>query len=306
MTYILMVCAVVIISAAVAIGVNLYYKRKISCFANELENILDDMIAERVPDFTITEDSIDGKINVRLKRLYEILNAKSEQSKQDKEKMQSLISDISHQVKTPAANLKMYMQILLRQDIDEEKRREFLELSIAQTEKLEFLTQALVKMSRLESGIISFKKEKNSALEIVAESLAQIIPAAENKNIEIKIDCPENVYAFCDKKWTAEALFNIIDNAVKYTSANGSIEISAAVSEFYAKISVKDSGAGIPEDEQAKIFGRFYRSEMAKNTEGLGIGLFLSRNIISEQGGFIVVKSEPPDGAEFIVNIPIE
>ncbi|MCM1050226.1 MAG: HAMP domain-containing histidine kinase [Clostridiales bacterium] len=306
MTYILMVCAVVIISAAAAIGINLYYKRKISCFANELENILDDMIAERVPDFTITEDSIDGKINVRLKRLYEILNAKSEQSKQGKEKMQSLISDISHQVKTPAANLKMYMQILLRQDIDEEKRREFLELSITQTEKLEFLTQALVKMSRLESGIISFKKEKNSALEIIAESLAQIIPAAENKNIEIKIDCPENVYTFCDKKWTAEALFNIIDNAVKYTSANGSIEISATAGEFYAKITVKDSGAGIPEDEQAKIFGRFYRSETVKNTEGLGIGLFLSRNIISEQGGFIVVKSEPPNGAEFIVNIPLE
>ena len=220
--------------------------------------------------------------------------------------MQSLISDISHQVKTPAANLKMYMQILSRRDMDEEKRREFLELSLAQTEKLEFLMQALVKMSRLETGIISFKKEKISAAEIIGESLVQIVPAAENKNITVQVNCPENIFVFCDKKWTAEAVFNILDNAVKYTPESSSVTISADINEFYAQIKIKDSGAGIPETEQAKIFRRFYRSETVKNIDGLGIGLFLSRNIISGQGGFIIVKSEPPHGAEFIVNIPLE
>lgn len=128
----------------------------------------------KIADFTITEDTLDGKINIKLKRLYEILNGKKEQSKRDKEKIQSLISDISHQVKTPAANLKMYMQILSHRDMDKEKRREFLELSFAQAEKLEFLMQVLIKMSRLETGIISFKKEKVPVTEIFFEGLAQI------------------------------------------------------------------------------------------------------------------------------------
>lgn len=306
MTFILIISAVVIIFVIIAVYIIIYYRRKISTFTEELSRTLDDMIAENNPDFEITGDSIDGKINVRLKRLYEILNSKTEQSKRDKEKLQALVSDISHQVKTPAANLKMYMQILSRQDIDEEKRRGFLELSLAQTEKLEFLMHALIKMSRLETGIISFKKEKLSVAEIIGESLVQIISAAENKNISVQVNCPDSIYAFCDKKWTAEAVFNILDNAVKYTPENGCISVSAETNEFYAQIKIRDNGTGIPESEQAKIFGRFYRSEAVKNTEGLGIGLFLSRNIISEQGGFIIVKSEPPDGAEFIMSMPIE
>ena len=306
MKYILVAPTIILILTVILICTIIYYRRKISSFSEELIRILDDMTAENSPDFKITEDTVDGKINIRLKRLYEILNGKTEQSKRDKEKMQSLISDISHQVKTPVANLKMYMQILSRRDMKEEKRCEFLELSLAQTEKLEFLMQALVKMSRLETGIISFEKEKISAAEIIGESLVQIIPAAENKNITVQVNCPENIFVFCDRKWTTEAVFNILDNAVKYTPENGSVTVSADINDFYAQIKIKDSGAGIPETEQAKIFGRFYRSEAVKNIDGLGIGLFLSRNIISGQGGFIIVKSEPPHGTEFIVNIPLE
>lgn len=306
MTYILIAAIGILIFSAVPIGIIIYYRRKISSFSEDMSRILDDMISEKSPDFKITDDTVDGKISVKLKRLYEILNGRSKQAEHDKAKVQSLVSDISHQVKAPAANLKMYMEILSRSDLDEDKRRDFLELSLAQTKKLEFLMQALVKMSRLESGIISYKKEKISAAEIIGESLVQIISAAENKNIEVQVNCPENICAYCDKKWTAEAVFNIIDNAVKYTPENGFVTVSAEANEFYVQIKIKDSGMGIPESEQAKIFGRFYRSETVKATEGLGIGLFLSRDIISSQGGFILVKSEPPNGAEFIVNIPLE
>ena len=276
MIWIIIISALVLISTMIIICVNIYYRRKISAFSEELCRILDDISAENTPDFTITEDTLDGKINVKLKRLYEILGGKTEQSKLDKERMQSLVSDISHQVKSPVANMKMYMQILSRQDIDGERRHEFLELSAAQAEKLEFLMQALVKMSRLETGIISFEKAKIPVTEIIAEGLAQISPAAENKNIDVQINCHDGIFAYCDKKWTSEAVFNILDNAVKYTPQNGSVAIFADVNEFYAQIKIKDSGAGIPESEQAKIFGRFYRSETAKATEGLGIGLFLS------------------------------
>lgn len=302
----MLVSAAALVSAAMLLCVTIRYRRKINLFSHDLCRILDDMAAERTPDFTITEDTLDGKINIRLKRLHEILNGKSEQARRDKEKLQALVSDISHQVKAPAANLKLYLELLSRPDLDGEKRREFLQLSAAQAEKLEFLMNALVKMSRLETGLISFEKKKIPAAEVIAGALAQISPAAEQKNLDVQVDCPDGISVFCDQKWTAEAVFNLLDNGVKYTPPNGSIRISTDRNEFYIQIRVRDSGRGIPESEQAKIFGRFYRSEAAKAEEGLGLGLFQARNIIQGQGGFLSVKSEPPHGAEFIINLPVE
>lgn len=306
MTNIIPIAAPIFLSIITAVCIIIYYRRKISVFSQELSRVLDDMINEDIPDFEIIQDTIDGKICVRLKRLHEILNGKTESYRRDNQMIQSLVSDISHQVKTPVANLKMYMQILTERDMDREKRQEFLRLSVAQSEKLEFLMQALVKMSRLESGIISFNKENIAAVEIIGDGLAQIAAAAENKNINIQVSCPENIVAYCDKKWTKEAVFNILDNAVKYTPIDGSIFISVQKNEFYVQVKIKDSGEGIPEREQAKIFERFYRIKTPEAADGLGIGLFLARSIVSGQGGFIMVKSEPPFGAEFIVNIPFE
>lgn len=306
MIWMMLVSAAALISAIIILCVTIHYRRKISLFSNDLCRILDDMAAENTPDFTVTEDTLDGKINVRLKRLQEILNGKSEQARRDKEKLQALVSDISHQVKAPAANLKLYLELLSRPNLDGEKRREFLQLSAAQAEKLEFLMNALVKMSRLETGLISFEKKKISAADVIAGALAQISPTAEQKNLDMQVNCADGISVFCDQKWTAEAVFNLLDNAVKYTPPNGSIHISTGRNEFYIQVRVRDSGRGISESEQAKIFGRFYRSEAAKAEEGLGLGLFLARNIISGQGGFLSVRSEPSHGAEFTINLPVE
>lgn len=281
------------------------YKREIALFSRELDNTLDDMLAGKNPDFVFINDTLSGKINVKLKRLYEILNQKSALSKQEKEKLNALISDISHQTKTPVANLKMHLQILSEREMDEKTRGEFIELCLAQTEKLEFLVISLAKMSRLENGAISFSVGKLPAIEVIADSLAQVMPLAERKNISVNVDCGGDIVVCCDKKWTSEAIFNVLDNAVKYTPPNGNIHVSVCKNEFYALIKIKDSGAGIDESEQAKVFGRFYRSQQAAHVDGLGIGLFLSRQIISGQGGLIIVKSEPDCGAEFIISIPM-
>lgn len=289
----------------IMLGVIVKYQREISLFSRELDNTLDDMLAGRNPNFEFTDDTLFGKISIKLKRLYEILNQKSEQSKLEKERLSAYISDISHQTKTPIANLKMYMQILSERELEEKKRREFLTLSLAQTEKLEFLVISLAKMSRLENGVISFSSDKLPAVEVIADALAQIMPAAEQKNISVNVDCHGDIVVSCDKKWTSEAIFNILDNAVKYTAPKGNIHITVCKNEFYALIKIKDSGMGIGEAEQAKIFGRFYRSGRAAHIDGLGIGLFLSRQIISGQGGLITVKSELNHGAEFIISLPL-
>ncbi|MCM1037942.1 MAG: HAMP domain-containing histidine kinase [Ruminococcus sp.] len=297
--------AALLLLSALLICTIVRYKREISLFSRELDSTLDDMLAGRNPDFEFINDTLSGKINVKLKRLYEILGQKSELSKQEKEKLNALISDISHQTKTPVANLKMYLQILSEREMDEKKRLEFIELSLAQTEKLEFLVISLAKMSRLENGAISFSFGKLPVIEVIADSLAQVMPLAERKNISIDADCSGDIVVHCDKKWTSEAIFNVLDNAVKYTPPYGNIHISACKNEFYVLIKIKDSGVGINESEQAKVFRRFYRSERTAHVDGLGIGLFLSRQIISGQGGFITVKSELNHGAEFIISIPM-
>lgn len=266
-----------------------------------LSTALDDMLSDKAPQFEENKETLISKLNLKLRRLYDILQGKTEESLHDKEKMQSLISDISHQVKTPVANLKMYNEILSERKLTGDKQKEFLNLSRMQINKLDFLMQSLVKMSRLENGIISFCTDKIPVQSLLVEGLSGIMPAAERKNIEVSVECQEDIYALCDKKWTCEAIFNILDNAVKYTPENGMVRVSVTVNGFYTVISVKDSGAGIPEAEQPLIFERFYRSGAVRDINGLGIGLFLSRKIISEQGGYIQVKSEPPDGAEFIV-----
>lgn len=296
--------AIIFLLLLLLVGAIAMYKWKILLFSRELDSILDDMLAGKNPDFDFLKDTLSGKTNIKLKRLYEILKQKSERSRQEKEKLNGLISDISHQTKTPVANLKMYLQILSARELAEEKRREFLKLSLAQAEKLEFLVVSLAKMSRLENGMISFSVGKLPVVEVIAEPLAQIMPFAEQKNIFISVDCGEDLAVCCDKKWTAEAIFNLLDNAVKYTPSQGTISVFTGQNEFYTLIKIKDNGPGIDEAEQAKIFGRFYRSARTADVDGLGIGLFLSRQIVSAQGGFLTVSSEPGHGAEFIISLP--
>lgn len=280
-----------------------HYRREIDDFSRELSGTLDDMLAGRAVEFQVAEESLRGKLHVKLKRLYEILLERTERSQKDREQMQSLVSDISHQVRTPVANLQLYHQILSERSLSGEQRREFLGRCSAQVDKLDFLMQSLVKLSRLENGILTFSPERVPVQELLAQGLGQVMMEAQRKRLTLTVDCPEEIWAVCDRKWTGEALFNLLDNAVKYTPEEGHITVSAAAYTFYTVVSIQDDGPGIPEAEQPLIFGRFYRSETAKDKEGVGIGLFLSRKIVSEQGGYLLVKSEPGSGARFMVHL---
>ena len=203
--------------------------------------------------------------------------------------MQELISDISHQVKTPISNLKMVNATLLEQPMPEEKQREFLQASSSQLEKLDFLMQAMIKTSRLETGVISLDRKIQPLYDTLAAALGGILLNAERKHIHVSVDCPEDIILPHDRKWTSEALFNILDNAVKYTPADGDIQVSVQSWEFYVKIDITDSGKGIAESRQGMIFKRFYREEEVHDIEGIGIGLYLAREIITMQGGYIKV-----------------
>ena len=161
--------------------------------------------------------------------------------------------------------------------------------------------QAMIKTSRLETGVISLDKKKQTVYDTLASALGGILLNAEKKKIDVSVNCPEHLAVPHDRKWTSEALFNILDNAVKYTPENGKITMTVECWELYLKISIADTGKGIPEKHQGAIFKRFYREDDVHDIEGIGIGLYLAREIITMQGGYIKVISTPGIGSCFMI-----
>ena len=195
----------------------------------------------------------------------------------EKGEHQSLLSDISHQTKTPIANLKMLNETLLERPVDEERRHDFLMATRSQLDKLDFLIQAMVKTSRLETGVIKLEKRNEPMADTLTSAINGILASLEKKQIVLSVDCPDELSVSHDSRWTSEALFNLLDNAVKYTPAGGNIRVVVQDWEMYLRIDVSDNGRGIPEREHAAIFKRFYREESVHDVDGIGIGLYLGR-----------------------------
>ena len=220
---------------------------------------------------------------------------------EERDKIKMLIADISHQTKTPIANLLLYSELLVDSELSEEQRSN-MDAIHSQTEKLRFLIDTLVKLSRLENGILALSPRSEAVGPILQGVCAQFSSKAEGKGLTLRLENAD-VEAVCDPKWTAEALGNLVDNALKYT-LEGCVTVSARAYELFARIDIADTGIGIPETEQAKIFSRFYRAESARDSDGVGIGLYLAREIITQEGGYIKVASVPGQGSVFSVFLP--
>ena len=295
---------VVLVFAGVAAFVA-FLRHKLVLFSDNLCRTMDDMLnGLAAPPQNYEEENLFYKINHRLTRLYEVLRENQESIAKERANLQELISDISHQVKTPIANLQMVNATLLEQPVPEEKRQEFLMASSGQLEKLDFLMQAMIKTSRLETGVISLDRKMQPLYDTLAAALGGILLNAERKNIHVSIACPADIVLAHDRKWTSEALFNILDNAVKYTPAGGDIQVSVQSWEFYVKVDITDSGKGIAEGRRGMIFKRFYREEEVHDIERIGIGLYLAREIVTMQGGYIKVASTVGCGSAFSVYLP--
>lgn len=225
---------------------------------------------------------------------------------EEKERIKEMISDISHQTKTPIANLLLYSELLGEEELSE-GGKESINIIHEQTEKLRFLVDSLVKLSRLENGIVSLTAEQNSVKELVDSVVLALKNKASYKGLILcgPASDEEDVFAHFDMKWTTEALNNIVDNAIKYTD-DGSIEVSISATDVFARIDVKDTGIGISEEESAKIFSRFYRSADVNQKEGVGIGLYLAREIITDEGGYIKLSSTKGEGSLFSIFLPVK
>lgn len=248
-----------------------------------------------------------SRLESKWKRFLAASMLSRENLNREKENVKSLVSDISHQTKTPMTNIRLYAS-LLGELIEAEtgmQRQEEAAVMIGelvrQTEKLEFLIQALTKMSRLESNIVEVRPEQQPITPLLQDVVAEAAMKADGKNITIRNVYAGEAFACFDYKWTKEALGNVLDNAVKYSPPGSTVTLSVLEYEMYLAVSVRDEGRGIREEEIPKIFGRFYRAEEVSQEEGVGIGLYLTREILRKENGYVKVKSQPEKGSEFLL-----
>ena len=246
------------------------------------------------------DESELSKVESKWKRFLQDSAMAKQNLETEKANIKGLISDISHQTKTPMANIKLYSELLSEQLEEDGMEAELLGQIQAQAQKLEFLIQALTKLSRLETNILEVVPVKSQVKPLLESAVEEIRKKAEKKEIQIKIEMDFEAEAVFDRKWTEEALYNLLDNAVKYSPAGSEVLISTKLYEMWCVIAVSDRGRGISEEEIPKIFGRFYRAKEVQQEEGVGIGLYLVREILQKEGGFIKVNSEVGKGSTFL------
>lgn len=267
---------------------------------SKIEQMLDLAMEDRFSENMFDESRMSA-LETRFAHYLSASVVSAHHVREEKDKIKALISDISHQTKTPIANLLLYTELLEEEPLDEQAK-EYVQLLHGQTKKLRFLIDSLVKLSRLENGILSLHPTKQPLQPLLEQLVAEFQKKAAQKGLKLVLYSTDETACF-DEKWTAEAIGNLVDNAIKYTDA-GEVVISVSAYELYIRIDVKDSGVGICEEEQAKIFSRFYRSEKLAQKEGVGIGLYLARQILAGENGYIRVISEEGKGATFSVFLP--
>lgn len=275
---------------------------------DRLDKMLDEAINGNFRESDYDETKL-SKVEAKWKHFLGSSVLSKENLEKEKENVKSLVSDISHQTKTPMANMKLYAS-LLRESLETEenmRNREqnlrMIEEICRQTEKLEFLIESLTKMSRLESNIVEVKPQKHKITDLLNGAIEDVRLKAMEKEVQIISTYTEYGTAFFDMKWTKEALGNVLDNAVKYSPGGSKIIVSVTEYEMYTAVSVKDQGMGIREEEAARIFRRFYRAPEVQQEDGIGIGLYLTREILKKENGYIKVRSKPGQGAEFILSL---
>ena len=272
--------------------VDYLHKRYIDDLLEQLALLIEDLVGQQeMIVFPENEDSLLSRLQHQLLKLRGILLSQNKLLEDEKNQIKTLISDISHQIKTPVAAAKAFADLLNDDKLSPKEHDEYVRILEDSLNKLTFLTDSLIKMSRLESGIINLKPETVILNDIVLHSIKSVYSKAKEKDIIITFNSELEYKIILDFNWTAEAITNVIDNAVKYTQNGGLVNLKITDYPSYFRLDIQDNGPGISEEEQAKIFGRFYRGKHSSGIEGVGIGLYLAREILSKQNGYIKVDS---------------
>ncbi|MGN0465054.1 MAG: sensor histidine kinase [Lachnospiraceae bacterium] len=288
-------------------------RRKLKKVENEWNYIYEQLLifqSGKVDMIPLSEENYSQKfedVYDKLRELGYYFSNLKEQLEKEENSTKALITDISHQLKTPLASVKMSHELSVASDLSEEERQSFIESETQEILKMEVLLDELVKLSRLENGMIEIKYENCSIKKTISEAVSQVYIKASMKHIEICVDMENDIQILHDHKWTVEALANILENAVKYSAPKTVINIYVSCLVSYILIQIEDEGIGIPEGELHEIFKRFYRGSNVRHMikEGAGVGLYIAKSIIEQQGGSITAKRKHDNGTIFQIMLPL-
>ena len=237
--------------------------------------------------------------------LVSILSAHAEKEGKAKEFLRNTISDISHQLKTPLAALNIYNGILQEEAQNSPTIKEFTDLSEQELDRIETLVQNLLKITKLDAGTIIINRNLENVSEMMEGIKKRFAFRAEKEGKELNIAGDDNIMLPCDRDWLIEAVDNIVKNAFDHTNDGDYVSITWKQSASVVQIIIEDNGSGIHPEDLYYIFKRFYRSRFSKDTQGIGLGLSLTKAIIEAHNGTIEVDSEPGIGTSFIINFLI-
>lgn len=251
------------------------------------------ILGRKVKYFSENEDTLPGKFQAQAGRLYDIHRAQEQREKQLRDQISSSVSDLVHQINIPIANIKMYSEFLKEDSLTTEERRHFVDNLERQARKLNWLGESFAKISRLETGIISLKPEVQPVLPAILEAVDQIALKAEQHGNDIRLKGNQNLKACLDRKWTEEVFFNLLDNAVKYSEEGSLILVELLEYEMYVRVDVCGRGTKVEREEFARVFHRFYRGKNTENQDGVGLGLYLAREVVKGQRGYMKGEYDP-------------
>lgn len=249
-------------------------------------------------------DNTEGELSILKNEIYKVtlmLSEYNEQLKREKILLANQMADISHQLKTPLTSMMVMVDLLRDQNLPEEKRREFTSRIYAQLERIEWLVLSLLKMSKLDAGVVEMKPRKISAQTLIEKALSPLLIPMELKDITYSVKGQDESIS-CDLHWTVEALINILKNCIEHTPRGGRIDISVSNNPLYSEVIISDSGVGISKEDLPHIFTRFYKGKNA-SPDSVGIGLAMAQSIIRSQDGDITVESKPGEGSTFFVRL---
>lgn len=293
------------VNLAVFAGVYLLIERRVDGKLYAFSEMMEELIDGRVTiAFPVTEDTILSRMQGQLLRLYDILCSYEERERQFRGQLNENIGDLVHQLNTPITNIGMYAGFLGRDDLMADEKGRFLACLEEQTRKLSWLGESFSKVSRLETGIIRLKPQRQSLEMILLQAVGQVMEKAKNRGMEIDLLGQLQSMVMVDTKWTVEAIFNVLDNAVKYGDAGSRIEMEVTKLTNYVGVAVRNSGIRIAPEEYHKLFKRFYRGREVGEREGVGLGLYITRKIVEEEGGYIKAGRTADERTEFMLLFP--
>lgn len=274
-------------------------ERKIKNITQYLKDLQNNIYSLKI------EENTEGELSELQNQIVKItimLNKQAETMKKDKKELSVALSDISHQIKTPLTSINIMLDIIKEDEIDENLKREYLHQITKQLDSINWLITVILKLSRLESGMVEFAKEDIDVKILLEDIKKQMAVALKIKNQNLLLKVQENCHMIGDYNWTKEALTNIVKNCIEHTTESKNIYIEAEENSLYLQIIIKDEGEGISKEDLPNIFKRFYKGKDSSK-ESFGIGLALAKTIIEKQNGEICVQSKIGEGTQFKIRI---